>query len=183
MSALEHSERYRASEWPVCAQGLERAGLYAWLVDHTGAAELSEGLQHALASGLIYAAQTGATLWPSGTRRKSTLAGRIGRNHLGGRVARSTFRHTLTAALRGPCGLECVDPKALTPASEEKLSRWMREHLSFAIYPTDDRDGLAALEEQVVAELDPPLNIEHCSDTPLRRRLSELRQFSSARIF
>jgi hypothetical protein len=35
-----------------------------------------------------------------------------------------------------------IGPKKLAPTSEQALSNWIRRHLSFAVYPADDRDGL-----------------------------------------
>jgi len=64
----------------------------------------------------------------------------------------------------------------ITPASEQALSEWMREHLCVAVHPYDDRDTLAELEHAVLERLDPPLNLRHMQATPVRRRLSELRR-------
>lgn len=167
---------YRAADWPFEAAELAHAGLYAWHVDRAGAAQLSAALGHRVRAGLIYLGQTGATLWPSGKRRASTLAGRIGRNHLGGRVARSTLRRTLAACLLKTCSLKHIGANALAPLSERVLSGWMREHLSFSIFQTDDRNTLGCLERHVVAAADPPLNLNGCRESPVRKRLGQLRE-------
>jgi len=173
---VHRPERYRAADWPFEAPGFGSAGLYAWYVDDDGAEQLSAALGSRVDPGLIYLGQTGATLWPSGKPSKSTLAQRIGDNHIRGRVVRSTFRRTLAACLLDACSLKRAGPDELESASERTLSSWIRQHLSFSIYPTDDRDGLAAFEEKVLAAADPPLNLDGCSQTPVRKRLSDLRK-------
>jgi hypothetical protein len=153
------------------AESFREAGLYSWWVDAAGAAELTAGLQHFVAPGLIYAGQTGATAWPSGTRRTTTLLDRIGGNHLRGRVTGSTFRLTVAAALRRT---------TVDPGGEREITAWMREHLRLTAVPVVDRDRLGAVEEAVLAELDPPLNLMGMPATPLRARLSELRNVVSS---
>ncbi len=166
---------YRASAWPVDDAGLASAGLYAWYVDRDGAVQLSKELGLKVEEGLLYMGQAGATLWPAGVRRRSTLRGRIGANHIHGRIGRSTFRLTLAAALRKVCSLERRGPNELTVESEERLSGWICRHLSFSIHPSEDRDGLLSLEQKVIAEADPPFNINGLPSTRLRERLSKLR--------
>jgi hypothetical protein len=51
----------------------------------------------------------------------------------------------------------------------------MRERLEVAVYPFPDRDVLASLEDEVLAILDPPLNLEGRPRTRLRTQLSSLR--------
>ncbi|MDP9050934.1 MAG: hypothetical protein M3O31_09490 [Acidobacteriota bacterium] len=111
----------------------------------------------------------------SGKRSNSTLKSRIGSNHIKGRVARSTLRRTLTACLNDVLRLEAVGPKELTKDSEGRLTDWICQHLSIAIHPSDDRDGLLELEAAVLQEIDPPLNLGGCATSALRARLSEVR--------
>ena len=164
-----------ARDWPAGLSGLHEAGLYAWWTDRTGAEDLTRGLGCDVPPGRIYAGQTGATKWPSGKRGKATLGSRIGGNHLRGTVRGSTFRRTLAAALLETLGLSVVAPGRLDRFSEEALSAWMREHLEVAVYAVADRDVLADLERRVLAELDPPLNLEGRPSTATRTRLSECR--------
>lgn len=173
---VRQPERYQAANWPLEAPGLGSAGLYAWYVDGDGAAQLSASLGLRVDHGLLYLGQTGATLWPSGKRSKSTLAQRIGENHIGGRIGRSTFRRTLAACLLDACSLERARPDELSPPSEKRLTGWIRQYLCFSIYPTDDRDTLGSFEEKVLAAADPPLNLDGCPQTPVRKRVSELRE-------
>jgi hypothetical protein len=164
-----------ASTWPGSLGGTEQPGLYAWWTDEAGAATLSRGLGHEIESGRIYAGLTGATKWPSGRTGKSTLRLRIGRNHLRGRIRGSTFRLTLASLLVGELSLVPAGPKRLDEASERALSNWIARHLSVAVYPFPNADALADLEQQVLSQLDPPLNLDGMPLTSVRARLAELR--------
>jgi hypothetical protein len=154
--------------------------LYSWWVDSDGAADLSAGLGQPIPPDRIYAGQTGATKWPSGTTGEATLASRIGANHLRGRIRASTFRLTLAASLTQPLALIHTAAKRLDTASEHRLSAWMREHLALAMRPVDNRDPLADLEHRVLRKLNPPLNLEGMPPTLLRSELSRLRAMLAA---
>lgn len=157
--------------------GLPRTpGLYAWWVDASGARALSEGLAHRIEAGLIYAGQAGATRWPSGKPSPATLASRISTGHLGHSIDGSTFRLTLAAILRGSLALEMRSPKYLTSESERTLTGWMREHLAVSFQAVRSGRELGLLEEGVLADLDPPLNLDGMPSTPTRERLSALRR-------
>ena len=52
----------------------------------------------------------------------------------------------------------------------------MYAHLRLIAVPYDDRDQLGRLERDVLAHLDPPLNLQGMATTPLRARLKELRR-------
>lgn len=168
--------RVRASDWPGDLVDLSVPGLYAWWVDEAGASDLSAGIGATVESGRIYAGQTGATKWPSGKRGKATLASRIGSNHLSGRIRGSTFRFTLAAALSGSLALVPSGPKTLEPAGEQRLSNWIRNHLSVAVHRFPDADRLGDLESRVLRVLDPPLNINGLGPSPVRAALSGLRR-------
>lgn len=150
------------------ADGLEAPGLYSWWVDDAGAAELSAGLGHPVGPGLIYAGLAGATRWPSGTPSEQTLWSRIKGNHLGGRHQGSTFRLTLGSVLAAARGCSAIDETALT--------EWMHQHLRVIAVPYDDADTLGRLEDDVLTQLEPPLNLQGIPATPLRARLTELRR-------
>ena len=172
--------RVSALDWPAGLTGLDRPGLYAWWVDNGGARMLSEGLGVDVAVGRIYAGQTGATKWPSGKTGRHTLRGRIdqhiGSPSSGGSVRGSTFRLTLAAALRAPLALHVTGPKKLESCSEQMLRDWILDRLSVAVHPFDDVDVLGNLERRVLVRLDPPLNLEAMSPTPLRARLTVKRR-------
>ena len=173
---LEHQpDRISAASWPAHFSRLDSAGLYSWWVDDAGASDLANGLGHHVSQGRIYAGQTGATVWPSGKERQATLLGRVGRNHLRWSIRSSTFRLTLASALREALGLVVEGRQRLEPASDKTLSKWIADHLEVAIHPFEERDALADLESRVLAELDPPLNIDGRPTTPIRSELTRLR--------
>lgn len=145
----------------------DRPGLYSWWVDELGAADLTAGLGLPVESGLVYAGLAGATRWPSGKRSQNTLWLRITTMHLGGNHEFSTFRRTLGAILASVDGSTRVD--------EERVTRWMNDHMRVVTTPYDDRDALGRIEKGVLEALDPPLNLQGMHPTPLRRRLRDLR--------
>jgi hypothetical protein len=147
--------------------GLRVPGLYSWWVDAAGAADLSRGLGLTVRAGLIYAGLAGATRWPSGKQSTNTLWSRIAGMHLGGNHEFSTFRRTLGAVLANATDSDSIDEAALTA--------WMHEHLKVLAVPYPDADTLGSLEEAVLTALDPPLNLQGMSPTPLRRRITRLR--------
>ncbi len=79
----------------------------------------------------------------------------------------STFRWTLASILFDQLEVQVQASMLITPSSEQALTEWMREHLSVAVHPHDDRDSLAGLEHAILETLDPPLNLDHM---PLDRR-------------
>ncbi|UTT50956.1 DUF6884 domain-containing protein [Rhodococcus gordoniae] len=143
-------------------------GLYSWWVDTEGAADLTVGLGETIAPGLIYAGLAGATRWPSGKRSTNTLWSRITGMHLGGKHEFSTFRRTLGSILTHASGGATIDEAALTA--------WMRRHLKVVAIASADPDTLGQLEGEVLATIDPPLNLQGMSTTPIRARLTELRR-------
>ena len=164
-----------ACDWPAGLTCLAQPGLYAWWVDETGATDLSRGLGREVVPGRIYAGQAGATFWPSGKSCDNTLGKRIGQMHLGGKVRKSTFRHTLAAILCDRLNVQVTGRMRVAPASEKALTLWMTEHLAVAVHAHDDRDTLSSLEHAMLQQLDPPFNLSHMSPTPQRARLTELR--------
>ncbi len=87
--------------------------------------------------------------------------------HLAGNHEFSTFRRTIGAILAATEGS--------TRINERQLSEWMRVHLRVVAVPFDDRDELGVLEKRVLATLDPPLNLQGMTSTPLRQQLQYLR--------
>ncbi|SFE51971.1 DUF6884 domain-containing protein [Blastococcus tunisiensis] len=144
-------------------------GLYSWWVDVPGAHSLSAGLGHRVAPGLVYAGRAGGVR-ASGKVSTNTLWGRVGGMHLEGNRNFSTFRMTLTAALRQSGELV---------TDEESLSRWMHEHMSVAVLPLPASVVLPA-EERMLRAADPPLNLQGMTASPLRRTLTQLRRAVSS---
>jgi hypothetical protein len=171
----ERPHRISAAAFPAGLAGLDQPGLYSWWVDEAGAADLSRGLRVDLVGGRIYIGQAGADSAKAGIPSASTLRSRIGGDHLGGRVRSSTLRRTLAGTLLAPLSLVVVGRKKLGTVSEARLSAWMREHLSLAIWGAGSGKELAALEEAVVAALRPPLNVDHMPEGELRSRVLQLR--------
>jgi hypothetical protein len=88
--------------------------------------------------------------------------------HLDGPANFSTFRLTLGSVL--------LEPLRLTNVDDPALSEWIEKHLRAIAVAVDDADGLMTIEHQVLAHLDPPLNLTGMNPTPVRLRLSELRR-------
>jgi hypothetical protein len=126
-------------------------------------------------AGRVYAGQAGATKWPSGKTSRATLRSRINQQHLNGRVRGSTFRLTLAAILQRELALTGVATKQLGLEGEQRLTLWLRAHLRLAVHPFIERDALLDLEHHVLTALDPPLNLDSRSATPIRRTLQALR--------
>jgi len=171
----EHPRCISAAAWPGVLPGLDRPGLYAWWVDAAGASDLSHGLGLELPVGRIYVGQAGASSSHAGIPSASTLRTRIGNDHLGAKVGKSTLRRALASILLSPLSLVVVGRKRLDPRSEARLTAWMQGHLSIAVHGVDSGEHLVSLEEQAVKALQPPLNVEHMPPSPMRRRLQELR--------
>lgn len=155
------------------SEGLRVPGLYSWWADTSGAADLSDGLAHSVTPGLIYAGLAGATKWPSGVASSNTLWSRITSMHLGRRHSASTLRRSLGSVLAARFEWPSID--------EAELTAWMLEHLSVIVVPYEDPDTLGHMESSVLARIDPPLNLQGMTTTPLRRELSRLRSVHAAR--
>lgn len=150
------------------SDGLQVPGLYSWWVDAPGALELTAGLGHRIAPGLIYAGLAGATHWPSGKPSTNTLWLRISSMHLGRKHEFSTFRRSVGGILAAATGATQVD--------ESALSAWMDRHLRVIAVAYVDADALGRIETAVLERLDPPLNLRGMPDSEIRRELKALRK-------
>ena len=160
---LEHSGARSPSQFLAThGVGLQTPGLYSWWVDDAGAKQLTEGLKHSIEPGLIYAGLAGATKWPSGKTSTNTLWSRIASMHLGANRELSTLRKTLAAIL--------------VELDEARLTAWMHDHLKVVACPCADADTLGKLEQETLAQIDPPLNLRGMADSPQRGRLTQLRK-------
>lgn len=166
--------------FPIDSHSARHAGMYAWWADDTARSDLGRPLGFTLPP-LIYVGQAGATRWPSGTPSGATLRSRIGQQHIRGNARSSTFRLTVSALLLDQLELSVAGGGRLDQASNARMSAWIAEHLRVAIAPVDDRDTLSAIEAEVVAVLDPPLNLGHCLSTDARRTLTDRRTALSRR--
>jgi hypothetical protein len=140
-------------------------GLYSWWADDAGAADLTRGLGHEVAPGLVYAGRAGG-IRPSGVRSTNTLWGRIATMHLGGRRQFSTFRLTLSA---------CLSPEGGPAVDEQDLTAWMYRHLRVAVLPLLI-ESVAPGEERLLERADPPLNLRDVPRNELRRALTRRRK-------
>jgi NTP pyrophosphatase (non-canonical NTP hydrolase) len=163
------------AEFPSDPAAVNGPGMYSWWASDPARDLLSGWLADQI-PGLIYAGQAGATKWPSGTRSSATLQTRIVRNHIKGSARSSTFRKTLSAILLEPLDLSVGDGGKLTPESRARVAEWMHQHLKVKIAPFGDADHLGRIESEVLARLDPPLNIEGLPSTEVRRRITQLRR-------
>ena len=148
-------------------EGCGVPGLYSWWVSEEGAEDLTAGLGHRLSAGMIYAGLAGATRWPSGRKSSNTLWARIASMHLGSKHEFSTFRRTVGAILASAAGRDEID--------EVGLTEWMYLHLRVQVIPYLDADSLGQIEQEVLAALDPPLNLKGMRDSALRKRIKDLR--------
>lgn len=88
--------------------------------------------------------------------------------HLGGRREFSTFRLSLGSIL--------AEANRATDIDEVALTEWMHAHLRLIAIPVADSDTLGSVETDVLAELNPPLNLDKVKRDPVRARLSALRR-------
>jgi hypothetical protein len=163
-----------AATFPVNRVATEYPGLYSWWADDETLSILSTLFGVRMPS-LIYAGQAGATSTRSRKIPSTTLRSRICTNHLGGNVRASTFRKTMTAVLLEHLALQLVGPHRLDKASNDAVSKWVREHLRIVTGPHIDREQLANVEQAVLERIDPPLNLMGMPSTPIRATLIALR--------
>ena len=163
------------AEFPRDVERASHAGLYAWHGDDV-ALDVVRDVLGAPAINPLYAGQAGAESSVVGKPSGATLASRIRSNHIRGNTRVSTFRRTWAALLWDQLGLNCTRPRTLDPEGNIRLTAWMIEHLRVAMVPLDDRARLGVIEGQVLASLDPPLNLNKVASTDSRRRLRDLRR-------
>ncbi|QGG94374.1 GIY-YIG nuclease family protein [Actinomarinicola tropica] len=164
-----------ASTFPVGHADVDLPGLYSWWVDDAGRRALGTVFDTEL-PGLIYGGQAGASSSRAGVERSATLKSRIRGNHLRGNISSSTFRKTLSAVLFIPLDLRLERPGKLDAMSNRAVTSWIHTHLRVATFGWKDRSSLAALEDDVLKRLDPPLNLMGMSPSPVRSRLKVLRR-------
>ena len=159
-------------DWPGNLQHLDEPGLYAWWIDAAGAEIATARLESEIEPGIVYAGQAGAY-----RRRPSsaTLQSRLERNHIGGRIRNSTFRLTLAALLFDDVEPQNLGGRNIGSAGEAIVTDFMWSHLSLTVVRYGDRRALAVVEESVLSILDPPLNIQKVTMTPIRQVLKARR--------
>lgn len=136
-------------------------GLYAWW-GRFGALPGISGPRHETADlQLLYVGTA-----PNGTASQATLRSRVVGDHIRGTTGSSTLRRSLAALLSEQQGWRSrwtIRP-VLVNADELRLSEWMRERLqlTWAEHPEP-----WTVEAQVIAELEPPLNLADNAAHPL----------------
>lgn len=117
----------------------------------------------------------------TGISTKERLRKRICNRHFGNNSGKSTLRKSL-GRLFGfrliPRDKNRPDDgyKKFCGADEEKLTRWMKENLIVLYYCR--QDNYEALQDQLIAYLNPPLNIKdnhHPTNLEFRKKLKQLR--------
>jgi len=162
---LDHAQAVAPADFLAAGRrAADRPGLYSWWADAAGAHELSAGLGHSVAPGLVYAGRAGGVR-PNGSASTNTLWGRVGEMHLGGNRSFSTFRLTLAACLSAAAGRVVQGGGARDG---------MPAPLRVAVLPLGPEDVTAG-EEELLRRADPPLNLSGVERTPLRQTLSRLR--------
>lgn len=113
-------------------------------------------------------------------KAEKSLTRRDVRQHFGtGKTRWSTVRRSFAALLRDELGLMPV-PRAtasatltapatftLTEESDVVLTEWMTEHLALRVWTPPSNVVLAAVEREVIADLNPPMNLTHAGPRPL----------------
>jgi hypothetical protein len=175
LKLTDGSNAVEPARFPKYPDQAAKAGMYAWWGDHEACNVLGEELGTQV-SRLLYAGQAGATRWPSGVRSSATLLSRIAKQHIRGNTRSSTFRLTISSILLDRLALVAATGGRLDRPSNARVSAWIATHLKVSIAPFDDRDSLGTVEKEVVAFLDPPLNLNHCRPSDARALINERRK-------
>jgi hypothetical protein len=149
-------------------------GMYAWHGDRAANELVLETLGQSRTEPL-YAGQAGAASAIAAIESGATLKSRVIGQHLRGNTRASTFRRTLGALLWDELRLTRTRPRTLDAASNARLTAWMLEHMSVATAPVLDGSRLGKIEDGILRQLDPPLNLMKVRSTPGRRTLRALR--------
>lgn len=135
-------------------------GLYGFHADAAGLVEL--GIE---TSGPVYVGKA-----------ERSLLGRDVRTHFAtGKTGSSTLRRSLAGLLREQLSLRAVPRNLARPdgsanfglaaEGDERLSQWMRTHLTLAVWPRPDGVVLDDAETAVLQQLTPPLNLSKMGST------------------
>jgi hypothetical protein len=112
---------------------------------------------------------------PRGPTSSSTIRSRVIGNHLSGNTGSSTLRFTLAALLLRELNLhpKRTATKVLLPSEENRrLSAWQREHLQLTWCVTGQP---WVREQEVIARMEPPLNLAGNASHPFYSILSDAR--------
>ena len=160
--------------WPGNLKGLNLPGLYAWWADADAAAIISARLGGPVCTGIVYVGQAGALNGRANS--DATLSSRLGGNHIAGKVRNSTVRLTAAAILLEEVRNYIEGDRSVGKLGEQLISDWLAAHFRVTIVPVDNREWLAQIEAQVLAKLDPPLNLRGMQLTRARAELEVRRR-------
>ena len=110
----------------------------------------------------------------------ATLRKRLLGNHFGGNTSGSTVRLTLGSLLLFPLGLvPCLTRSnkiRFTADSEARLTEWMCSSLLVTYWAAPSSFDLVGLETEIMARLNPPLDLARAAASPHRCRIRALRK-------
>ena len=154
------------------ASGLPRnPGLYAWWTVRGSIPDVPHCPHPELPNlGLFYVG-----ISPSSAKSSQNLRKRVAGNHIKGNTGGSTFRLTLASLLFETMAWQPVmtDRPLLTRDDNRALTEWQHEHLrlTWATHPEP-----WAIEHEVIAQLQPPLNLAGNRAHPLAATVSAARR-------
>lgn len=153
-----------------------KEGFYAWWSPR-GAIATMPHLPHPLDEGLglLYVG-----ISPSRVSSRRTVRSRVLENHLGGNISSSTFRFVLAALLLDKIAIRPElrnNRYALAGEGERDLRAWQKDQLRLTWCECGEP---WAIEQQVIALMQPPLNLAanatHAFYTDVRAARQELRR-------
>ncbi|MGW6891067.1 GIY-YIG nuclease family protein [Streptomyces chartreusis] len=105
--------------------------------------------------------------------KASRLRSRVASNHLRD-SGRSTLRRTLAGLLLPTEGYRTTwtDRVVLIPKDEERLTRWMHQHLTLT---WSEHEDPVPLEKELISRLRPPLNVDGAEHGPTRESVKRAR--------
>ena len=127
-------------------------------------------------------------------KAETSLNGRdVGTHFSAGKTGSSTVRRSLAALLVDQLALVAVPRNLAKPdrsanfgldaASEVRLSRWMEQRLSLAIWMKPEGAVLDSVETEVLRRLRPPLNLDKVGESRQRLRVARKRMADVARAW
>lgn len=148
----------------------DEPGVYGWYFSDLDGVVPLEGCHEVGGRWLLYVG-----IAPSRTGSDATLRSRI-RNHCGRDASRSTLRRSLGSLLADRLGLQMrrvgKSERRQFGKGEAALSEWMAEHARVSWVVVEEA---WTVESAVIAELHPPLNLEHNADHPFAAELARRR--------
>ena len=132
--------------------GLNNRGIYGWYADGRARAALRQAGLSVRDDGLVYIGKT-----------KVSFQQRVLGKHIRGSETNSTLRRTLKGVL-------IATDSTATPA---EISRFMRAHLKVAMLSIDDAALIDSVEDTLIKEYKPALNVK---GNPNSARVKELRK-------